>query len=113
MEKLVSKLQWLNNSKQAIVFGFCDYTFKDFKKNKVLDNDGISMFLLMAVLLGDEENESFQSELYDFIVNYESDGYNMLEKINEHKLTAKSFKEMMLIFLLKYEQELLNNYEFV
>ena len=91
MEKLVSKLQWLNNSKQAIVFGFCDYTFKDFKKNKVLDNDGISMFLLMAVLLGDEENESFQSELYDFIVNYESDGYNMLEKITQEytQLTAE------------------------
>jgi hypothetical protein len=106
----LSKLQWLNEAKQSLLFGFSDYTFKDFKKKKMIGKEGVSVFLMMAILLGNEENSEYQSELYDFILHYESDGHNMLQVIDESNLTSKSFKEMMMIFLLAYEEDVLMSF---
>ena len=106
----LSKLQWLNEAKQSLLFGFSDYTFKDFKRKKMIGKEGVSVFLMMAILLGSEENSEYQSELYDFILHYESNGYNMLQVIDENQLTKSSFKEMMMIFLLAYEEDVLMSF---
>jgi len=109
MANQTNKLQWVNQSIQSLLTGYGEYTFKNFKNKKIIGKEGISVFLMMAILLGDDDELAiYSSELYDFILNYEDGGHNIILEINENRLTSKSFKEMMVIFLLKFQEHILD-----
>ena len=118
-DDLKSKLNWINESKNSLMNGFGDYTFKDFKKKNLLkEEERPSIFLITSLLFSDDiggtsKENQYCSELYNFIANYEIpegelQGQYLLDCIDESKLTAKAFTEIMITFLNEFESNFIN-----
>ena len=100
---------WVGDVTNSFLNGYGDFLFKEFKKHKLLDKKGMSMFLTAAAScanLNDIDEVTpetdFSHQFFNFILTYERGGHRFLTNINERLLTKKEFTKIILMLLYQF-----------
>ena len=110
VENYTSIQDWVEVCIKAFKDGYGVYLFTEYKKHKIVEKQGMSMFLAAAIGFGTKQDDTlednYSKELYNYILRFTHNGKHLLTTIDEKTLTCKGFNELMLCMLFKFKSTL-------